>query len=217
MKTIELERYPNLVGADLRRADLRRADLRWANLQGANLQGANLQGANLQGADLSRAILQGADLQWADLKGANLRGANLREADLRRADLQEADLRRADLRGANLQGAINIPNYVSVTTSITPEGQFIGWKKCRDEIIVKLMVGKNAKRSNSTGRKCRAEYVKVLEVIGGEVGVSLHDGKTEYRVGRIVRCDKWEDDRWVECGGGIHFYLTREEAEEHTY
>ena len=181
MKTIELERYPNLVGADLRRADLRRADLRWANLQGANLQGANLQGANLQGADL--------------------RGANLW---------------RADLRWANLQGAINIPNYVSVTTSITPEGQFIGWKKCRDEIIVKLMVGKNAKRSNSTGRKCRAEYVKVLEVIGGEVGVSLHDGKTEYRVGRIVRCDKWENDRWVECGGGIHFYLTREEA-EHTY
>ena len=202
MKTIELERYPNLVGADLWQADLRRADLRWANLQGANLQGANLQGANLQGADLSRA--------------------NLREADLRRADLREADVRwailwGADLRGANLQGAINIPNYVSVTTSITPEGQFIGWKKCRDEIIVKLMVGKNAKRSNSTGRKCRAEYVKVLEVIGGEVGVSLHDGKTEYRVGRIVRCDKWENDRWVECGGGIHFYLTREEAEEHTY
>ena len=202
MKTIELERYPNLVGADLRRADLRRADLRWANLQGANLQGANLQGANLQGADLSRANLRGADLFWANL---------------RRADLRWADLRGADLRGANLQGAINIPNYVSVTTSITPEGQFIGWKKCRDEIIVKLMVGKNAKRSNSTGRKCRAEYVKVLEVIGGEVGVSLHDGKTEYRVGRIVRCDKWENDRWVECGGGIHFYLTREEAEEHTY
>ena len=202
MKTIELERYPNLVGADLRRADLRRADLRWANLQGANLQGANLQGANLQGADLSRA---------------NLREADLRRADLRRADLRWAILWGADLRWAYLQGAINIPNYVSVTTSITPEGQFIGWKKCRDEIIVKLMVGKNAKRSNSTGRKCRAEYVKVLEVIGGEVGVSLHDGKTEYRVGRIVRCDKWENDRWVECGGGIHFYLTREEAEEHTY
>ena len=201
MKTIELERYPNLVGADLRRADLRRADLRWANLQGANLQGANLQGANLQGADLSRA---------------NLREADLRRADLRRADLRWAILWGADLRWAYLQGAINIPNYVSVTTSITPEGQFIGWKKCRDEIIVKLMVGKNAKRSNSTGRKCRAEYVKVLEVIGGEVGVSLHDGKTEYRVGRIVRCDKWENDRWVECGGGIHFYLTREEA-EHTY
>ena len=169
-------------------------------LEGADLRGANLWGANLRGANL-----WGADLQGADLQGA----------DLRRADLQGADLQGANLQGANLQGAINIPNYVSVTTSITPEGQFIGWKKCRDEIIVKLMVGKNAKRSNSTGRKCRAEYVEVLEVIGGEVGVSLHDGKTEYRVGRIVRCDKWENDRWVECGGGIHFYLTREEAEKH--
>ena len=175
---------------------------RYPDLRGASLQGADLRGVDLRRADLRWASLQGADLQGADLRWASLRGA---------------DLFGADLQGAHLQGAINIPNYVFVTTSITPEGQFIGWKKCRDEIIVKLMVGKNAKRSNSTGRKCRAEYVKVLEVIGGEVGVSLHDGKTEYRVGRIVRCDKWENDRWVECGGGIHFYLTREEAEEHTY
>jgi hypothetical protein len=30
-----------------------------------------------------------------------------------------------------------------------------------------------------------------------------------------VRCDTWNEDRWTECGGGIHFYLTREEAAAH--
>jgi hypothetical protein len=31
-----------------------------------------------------------------------------------------------------------------------------------------------------------------------------------------VRCDKWNEDRWIECGGGIHFFLTRIEAERHS-
>jgi hypothetical protein len=78
-----------------------------------------------------------------------------------------------------------------------------------------LTVPSKARRSNATGRKCRAEFVKVLDVIGAEVGISKHDGKTEYRKGKIVRCDKWEEDRWIECGGGIHFFITRYEAENY--
>lgn len=71
----------------------------------------------------------------------------------------------------------------------------------------------SAKRSNATGRKCRAEYVEVYDVIGSEVGVSSHDGKTEYRIGKTVVADGWTKDRMIECGQGIHYFLTREEAE----
>lgn len=80
-------------------------------------------------------------------------------------------------------------------------------------MLVKVKVHEKAKRSNSTGRKCRAEYVKVLEVIGATKGISSHDPKTTYCVGKTVRCDKWEENRWIECAGGIHFFLTRAEAE----
>jgi hypothetical protein len=52
-----------------------------------------------------------------------------------------------------------------------------------------------------------------MEVFGGACGVSMHDSRTEYRVGQVVRCDRWEEDRWVECGGGIHHFITRAEAE----
>lgn len=31
----------------------------------------------------------------------------------------------------------------------------------------------------------------------------------------IVRADKYNDDPRVECTGGIHFFLTRQEAEEY--
>ena len=152
----------------------------------------------------------------AYLRGAYMRGAYLRGAYLRGADLRGADLRDANLRGADLRDAKNIPTITASILSITPSGQFIAWKKCKDGVLVKLMVGKNAKRSNATGRKCRAEYVKVLEVIGATVGFSSHDdGVTKYEVGKIVRCDQWEEDRWIECAGGIHFFLTREEAENY--
>jgi hypothetical protein len=216
----------NLYGADLSGANLYGANLSGADLSGADLSGANLYGADLSGANLSRANLSRADLSGANLYGANLSRANLYRADLSRADLSganlsgadlsRADLSRADLYRANLSGAKEIPLLAAAQTSIVPEeGQIIGWKLCKNNVLVKLLVGKNAKRSNATGRKCRAEYVKVLAVIGAEVGISKHDDKTEYRAGAIVRCDKWNEDRWVECGGGIHFFLTRIEAENY--
>jgi hypothetical protein len=155
------------------------------------------------------ADLRSADLRYADLHSANLHSANLYYANLRYANLRYADLRYADLRYAK-----NIPVLAERQSSVVPEvGPFWAWKKCRDNVIVKLAIGKNAKRSNATGRKCRAEYVKVLEVIGAEIGVSSHNADVVYKVGETVRCDKWDDNRWNADSGGIHFFLTRAEAE----
>jgi hypothetical protein len=128
------------------------------------------------------------------------------------ADLGGAYLGSADLGGANLGGAKNA-ELAWAQTKITPEGNLVGWKKCKDNVIVKLLIPQNAKRSNATGRKCRAEYAMVLRIFNGSEGISQWDGKTIYRKGETVRCSEWNADRWVECGGGIHFYLTREEAE----
>jgi hypothetical protein len=224
----------NLQGADLQGADLRGADLRGANLYRANLLranlcGADLRGANLYGADLLRANLCGADLYEVNLRGADLYDVNLREAnlcgaDLHRANLCGADLRGADLREADLRGANLCRAYLRDAdlrgtkgleeTEIQPrEGEIIGWKKCRNGVLVKVLVPKDAKRSNATVRKCRAERVMVLEVIGAMVGTSKYDPHVLYEVGKIVQCDKWEEDRWIECGGGIHYFITREEAE----
>jgi len=198
----------NLHGANLSHADLSGADLSRADLSGADLSRANLSGANLSHANLSGANLHGANLFHADLSGANLYGANLHGANLPRANLS-----RADLSGADLSRTKNA-DLAYAQTSILPEGNIVGWKQCRNGVIVKLLIGQKIRRSNATGRKCRAESAKVLRVFGATEGVSIHDGKTVYRKGETVTCDNWNENRFVECGGGLHFYLTRIEAEK---
>ena len=171
-----------------------------AYLSRANLSGANLIGADLIGAYLSGANLSGADLSGADLIGANLIGANLRGANLSGANLSGANLSSAE--GAELAIA---------RTRILPEGSLIGWKKLKNGTIAKLRIPEEARRSHAFGRKCRAEFVDVIE---GE-GVSTHDGVTKYAPGLRVTCDKWEEDWRNECAGGIHFFTQKSEAEEY--
>jgi hypothetical protein len=176
---------------------------------GANLSGANLSRANLSGANLSRA-----DLSRANLSGANLSGANLSGADLSGANLSRANLYGADLSRANSIGEAKNAELAQAQTSILPEGNLVGWKKCRGGVIVKLLIPQKARRSSATGRKCRAEYAKVLRIFGSEFAVSNHDPAFVYRKGAIVKpSNGWDENRFVECGSGIHFYLTRVEAE----
>jgi len=170
----------------------------------AALDIAVLSRANLSGANLSRANLSGANLSGANLSGANLSGANLSGADLSGANLSGADLSRA-----------KNADYAIAQTRILPEGDLIGWKKCQSAVIVKLRIPTDAKRSHAFGRKCRAEFADVLEVIGADEGTSSHDNKTKYIAGCRVTADKFDDNFQNECAGGIHFFITRQEAENY--
>ena len=154
--------------------------------------------------------------QWsrANLSCAYLSGADLSGADLSCAYLSRANLSGANLFGADLSGAENA-ELVIAQTRILPDGDLIGWKKCKDGVIVKLAIPAAARRSHAFGRKCRAEFADVLEVIDGSVGVSSHDKKTEYRVGCRVTADRFDDNWQEECAGGIHFFITRVEAENY--
>ena len=210
----------NLRDANLCLANLRCADLRDANLSDANLDGANLRYSNLSGANLSGANLSGADLSCADLRDANLScadlyRANLSDANLSGADLSCADLRDANLRVANLDGAKNIP-YIPL--ECPSEGSFIGWKNI-DEILIKLEIPEDARRSSATTKKCRCDKAKVLgfyDLNSTELNIDKiinhRYNMCEYRKGEMVYPDSFDENRWNECGHGIHFFINKQDA-----
>lgn len=206
----------NLSKTDLSQTDLSETDLSNIDLSGCNLNSACLRGANLSRTNLYVAILTGADLSQTKLLNTIMLGANLSMANLFEADLRGCYLSETNLSGANLSGA-KLDPIVIARTSICPEGDIIGWKKIR-EGICKLLIPTTAKRSNATGRLCRAEFATILELPKGcAEGHSLYDREFIYRVGETVRpTEPFCEDRWQESAAGIHFYITREEAKSYS-
>ena len=138
-------------------------------------------------------------------------------------------------------------------------GEFIGWKKaylCKrvfvegdavrfsQEVIVKLLIPEESKRSSSIGSKCRCEKAMVLEVQtedGCKIDIpedcfvaSIYEFEsstaynialyadsdklcTRYIPGEMVYPSTFDTDSLVECGGGIHFFMTREEALDYSF
>lgn len=119
----------------------------------------------------------------------------------------------ADLSGAEIELS-QIPQI-----RIVPEtGSFECWKKLEGGVIARLRVPASAGRVNSTGRKCRAERAKVVELLGRDgkpitEGFSRHDPGFIYKVGKMSVPDSYDPDFRVECSNGIHFFITRQEAE----
>ena len=149
-------------------------------------------------------------------------GARGKRADLTGADLYGANLTGADLTGANLTGAKNIPNMARLRTQIVPDdGPFRGYKKLAYGYVAILDVPESAQRSNATGRKCRVSEAVVRRIYHPDhpeadvqEGRSRHDAAFIYRVGETVRpTELFDENRWNECGSGIHLFITRAEAE----
>jgi hypothetical protein len=157
----------------------------------ANLSYANLSYADLSSADLGSADLSSADLSYANLSSADLSYANLSYANLSYANLSSANLSSANLGYADLSYAVNADYAISVTR-VCAEGDIVGWKKCR------------------------AEFADVIEIFGAEKAISKEDSNFIYEVGKRVTPTKpFDEDFTKECSTGIHFFITRLEAENY--
>ena len=230
-----------LTGADLRCVDLTSADLTSADLYGADLSGANLRCANLTGANLTMADLTHAILTRAYLTDANLRLANLSGADLSYADLTYSNLRRAiltdaDLYGANLTGAdltgTNLIDseleYANLTDTILDEKEqcrkgivltepMIGYKKSDEDKIITLEIPIGAKVFSINNNKRRTNKAKVIDMQGETELSSMRDASFKYHVGDEIEIEDFDERYNVECGAGVHFFLTRKESEKYVY
>ena len=203
-------------GKEGKRADLSGADLRYATLSDADLRYATLTDANLTMADLSGADLTGANLTGANLTGANLTRVDLTGADLRRANLTEADLRRANLRRANLTNTI-IDEKEQCRKGVVLTEPMTGYKKAYGGKIITLEIPIGAKVFSINNNKRRANKAKVIDMQGETELSSWYNTDFKYHVGDEIEITNFDERYSVECSTGIHFFLTREEAEEYVY
>lgn len=228
----------NLRNANLTGAILDDVDLSDANLYGADLNEANLYYANLTKANLDWASLYGANLQFADLKFSSLKNADLRFANLKGADLGDSYLKGVHLDGANLKSVeFNYSNLVNASLDraqgdlieyrkgkILTE-DIIGYKACGSDfynieqpakkVIVTLKIPRGAIVFSINGRKCRTNRAKVIAIEGADRAYSTYKYMSYY-VGDEFNIYNFNCEYNTECGQGIHFFITREEAFNYT-
>lgn len=100
--------------------------------------------------------------------------------------------------------------------------EIIGWKKCRDGKIVKLLIPDNSPRVQVFGDEMmRAEFVKVLDVEGDtNQAESFYeiDGKPVlYKKDEIVVSHNYDGNPFNQDSGGIYFLLNRYKVESYKW
>ena len=94
----------------------------------------------------------------------------------------------------------------------------IVYKKLRDGLFATLELQKGQVFQSANNSKCRTDSAKVLKIENPDgkerkTGRSQADYDFVYKVGTTVSAPY--DERIEECSTGIHFFLSRKEAEEY--
>ncbi|WP_301859628.1 pentapeptide repeat-containing protein [uncultured Megasphaera sp.] len=198
---------------DLTGAVLRQLDFSWSDFITLTMDGADLRGTVLTDTRFDHCSLRGADLRNADLQAANLR-----YCDLTGVRLEGANLYHANLEYAVLDQVTSDETTQFFALQCPAQGAFLGYKKCCDDRLVHLLIPAAARRTSATARSCRCDMAKVLYIenfdgtMRYDEAWSLVDPKFVYRPGQWVRALNFNEDRWMDSTGGIHFWLTLEEA-----
>ena len=207
--------FTNLI---LESINLENYDLSNMNFSHSNFINANLSNVNFCSSQLVNVLLDDCNLQNANLKNANLERASLRRANLTGVDISGARLYAAVLENAILDNIIFDDNTKNFRIHCPEKGAFIAYKKGLNNLIVKLLIPSDARRVSSTMNCCRCDKAKVLEIKNFE-GTKFFDEAWStvaegfcYKLGEWVYAKNFNEDRWYDSTGGIHFWMTEDEA-----
>lgn len=207
--------FTNLI---LENMNLENYDLSDMDFSHSNFINANLSNVNFYSSQLVNVLLDDCNLQNANLKNANLERASLRRVNLTYADIRGAKLYAAVLENAILDNIIFDDKTENFRIHCPEQGAFVAYKKGLDNLIIKLLIPSDARRVSSTMNCCRCDKAKVLEIKNFE-GTKFFDGAWStvaenfcYKLGEWVYAENFNEDRWYDSTGGIHFWMTEDEA-----
>ena len=92
-----------------------------------------------------------------------------------------------------------------------------GYKKSNENKIITFEIPIGAKILSINNYKRRANKAKVIDMQGRAELSSMYDNGFKYHVGDEIEIEDFDERYNVECGNGIHFFLTRKEAKKFKY
>ena len=213
------DRLLDLRERELEPMDLTGWDLGHVDFTLSSFQGVVLNGVDFTGSSVENALFDGCPMKGACFQDANMKTASFRYCDMRKCNIKGADLYGAVLEYADLTGIISDEKTKWFRLHCPEKGAFLGYKKCFNNRLVQLLIPADAKRTSATLPSCRCSKAKVLTIKSFDFkeeydeAWSRVDENVIYRKGEWVEVKDFNEDRWQDSTTGIHFWLTREEAE----
>ncbi len=199
--------------------DLSGEDLSHMDFTLSSFQNTVLNGVNFENSIVENALFDGCPMKGANFKNARMVTASFRYCDMRECNIEGADLFGAVLEFAKLDGIISNDDTKWFRLHCPETGAFLAYKKCVNDRMVQLLVPADAKRTSATLRSCRCNKAKVLTIKSFDFkenfdeAWSLVDENFVYKRGEWVEVKDFNEDRWQDSTTGIHFWMTRAEAE----
>ncbi|MBR4878419.1 MAG: pentapeptide repeat-containing protein [Clostridia bacterium] len=226
MKTITLAQLNEMLSCGVRdfsdclfdSLDLSGRDLSGCCFDRCDFRGCNLTNANLTASTFRNAFFCGSILRGTLFIRASLHSADLRGCDMTDADISGADMYSSALQDAKLDGLIYDENTRYFAMRCPEKGAFIGWKVCYGRRVVMLLVPEDAQRVQGTHNEVRVDKAKVLTIKSVDLRESYADAHAYvdenfvYKKGEMVYAVGFNPDRFADSAGGIHIWLSREEA-----
>ena len=221
LKLRDTGEHPAFRECEFKDMDLSGADLHNMDFTLSSFQNVNLEYVNVKNSSVENALFDGCSLHGANFTNANLKTASFRYCDLRESNIEGANLFGAVLEYAKLDGIISNEDTKWFRLRCPETGAFLGYKKCVNDRMVQLLIPADAKRTSATLPSCRCNKAKVLTIKSFdfkenyEEAWSLVDENFVYRRGQWVEVKDFNEDRWQDSTTGIHFWMTRQEAENY--
>ena len=227
--------YAKLYRASFYACTLTRAEFRMSNLTSASFQFCLLEDTSFWYTDMERVSINQCTAKNARRRTGFEGQTSFYNCNLYGSEFYGNHIKNASFYGSPMNGAtlssndfINPKHFVPLVCP--SHGSFTAFKKVLTKegrpIIAKLTIPARAQRSSSTGRKCRASEAKVMGFYDYEgkrlskeivpYACSTYTKRFRYYVGKTVYPkNSFDKDRWEECAGGIHFFITFQEAVEY--
>lgn len=201
------------------------------NLTNCTLRYCNFSYCNLKIKSFIGCKFVGTDFNFCDISGSLISKCSMTDVNFMCSDLaftvfNDVNGKYTQFCSCEMDKCSDINSNIIFPRHVPSEGSFIAWKKANavdETVIIKLRIPEDAKRF-CANNKCRADKVEVLgfETLDGEklpddtIVHSFWNPLFKYHIGFIEIC-KFNDDPQVECGGGIHFFLSREDAVNYVF
>lgn len=190
------------------------------NLSEINIIDSRIICCNLSSVDLVESILiddtfERCNFDLANLKNSYIKLSNLYNNNFYGSFLKDAEIKNSRLNGSNLietrfdEVQINLKEYRKGKV-LTED--IIGYKQCLNHVIVTLKIPRGAIVFSVNGQKCRTNKAEVIAIDGANRAYSRYN-RMSYYVGDKFNIYNFNCEYNQECSEGIHFFMTREEAE----